>query len=498
MMHSRPTIGAAILVAFLALAPAWAQPQPKSEQPAAPAAAQAAQTPPESVTQHAVGEGAARLSYTATAGTLPATNAKGETTARIFYVAYTAAGENRPISFVFNGGPGAAAAFLHLSAIGPKVLNYDASGVKPVEPVALADNPDSWLPFTDMVFVDPVGTGFSRTADGGEESEKTFYGVEQDADAMRDFVRLYLARASRPLAPVYVVGESYGGFRAALLANRLLRGGIRVQGAVLISPALEFSMLRGDEFALVPLALDLPPVVASHLERAGGIGAPFDLVKEAEALARSTYLVSLAQGLAASEAMTAQLAKMTGLDPKVVARHHGRVSAELFRQEILRNTDRAVSVYDGAISAPMPRPSYSRGFDPILDIAVTVLSPLMVSYARDQLGYKTDLPYVLLNREVNGKWDFGFKGNRQGFVGSLEDLQDARTLNPDLKVFIAHGYTDLVTPYTVSEFLIGQLAPIEKARPIDFRVYRGGHMMYMRPSSRKALTEDARTIYAAK
>jgi carboxypeptidase C (cathepsin A) len=364
--------------------------------------------------------------------------------------------------------------------------------------IALADNPDSWLPFTDLVFVDPPGTGFSRPTDPGEEGQKAFYGVDQDADAMRDFVRLYLTRNSRPLAPTYVVGESYGGFRAALLAKRLLQAGIRVHGAMLISPALEFSMLRGDDYALVPLALDLPPIVASHLERTGGIGAPFELVREAETFARSAYLVSLAQGLSMSEAMVAQLAKMTGLDAKVIARHHGRVSTELFRREIQRNTDRSISRYDGAVSAALPRPSSHSGIDPILDVAVTVLSPLMVSYTRDQLGYKTDLPYELLNREVNAKWEFGFKGGRQGFAGSLDDLQEARTLNPELKVLVAHGYTDLVTTYTVSEFLIGQLPPIEKARPIEFRVYRGGHMMYMRPASRKALTDDARSIYGAK
>jgi carboxypeptidase C (cathepsin A) len=496
MVGSRVIAFISVVCGLLAFAPAGAQTPPPPAQPSTPAAAQAS-IPADKVTEHVIGEGAARLTYTATVGTLPLTNAKGETAAKVFYVAYTAPGEGRPISFVFNGGPGAAAAFLHLSAIGPKVLNFSDNGLEPVQPIALGDNSDSWLPFTDMVFVDPPGTGFSRLTDPGEEGQKAYYGVDQDADAMRDFVRLYLTRAARPLAPVYVVGESYGGFRAALLANRLLRGGIRVHGAMLISPALEFSMIRGDDYALVPLALDLPPIVASHLERTRGIGAPFDLVREAEEFARSDYLVSLTRGVSVSEAMTARLAKMTGLDPQVIARHHGRISPELFRQEILRNTDRSISIYDGAVSAPVPRPSY-RGFDPVLDAAVTVLSPLMVSYTRHQLGYETDLPYELLSREVNSKWDFGLKGSRQGFAGSLDDLQEARTVNPDLKVFVAHGYTDLVTPYTVSEFLIGQLPPIDKARPIEFRVYRGGHMMYMRPASRKTLTEDARAIYGAK
>jgi carboxypeptidase C (cathepsin A) len=172
-----------------------------------------------------------------------------------------------------------------------------------------------------------------------------------------------------------------------------------------------------------------------------------------------------------------------------------RVDASLFRDDYRRSQNRAVSIYDGSIAAPLPRASRRAHFDPVLDVAVTALTPLTENYARHDLRFKTDLPYMLLNREVNGVWDYGTKPNRQGFAGSLEELQKARTLNPDLKVFIAHGYTDLITPYGVSQFLVDQLAPIETARPIELRVYRGGHMMYLRPASRKALAEDVRPLY---
>ncbi len=143
----------------------------------------------------------------------------------------------------------------------------------------------------------------------------------------------------------------------------------------------------------------------------------------------------------------------------------------------------------------MPGPGDNADFDPILDGAVAVLTPLMVQYAREELGFKTDLPYKLLNRDVSRAWEYG--SNRQGYAGSLDDLQKARTLNPGLKVFIAHGYTDLATPYAVSRFLIGQLPPIESARAVEMRVYRGGHMMYMRPASRRELTADVRAVYGA-
>jgi carboxypeptidase C (cathepsin A) len=486
------------LAAFIALSPAWAETEDSGASAGKPEAAEAgpaSKLPADSTTSHTIGAAGARLSYEATAGTLPLTDDDDETIANIFYVAYAAGGEKRPISFVFNGGPGAAAAFLHMAALGPRVLDFTEDGAAPAEPIALSDNPDSWLPFTDLVFVDPVGTGFSRPASSGDKEDKLYYGVEQDADAMVDFMRLYLARTGRELAPVFLVGESYGGFRAVLLAHRLLQQGVRVKGAILISPALEFSMIRGDDYALVPKALLLPSITASHIERTKGIDAPLDLVREAEGFARSDYLLQLVRGVKVDDAIIARLAGLTGLDPKIIARHHGRVDASLFRREIARRDDRAVSIYDGSVDAPLPRPARRAHFDPVLDVAVTALTPLTENYARHDLGFKTDLPYTLLNREVNGAWDYGTKPNRQGFAGSLDKLQQARTLNPDLRVFIAHGYTDLITPYGVSQFLIDQLAPIETARPIELRVYRGGHMMYMRPASRRALTEDVRPLY---
>ncbi len=489
-------LGVFVFAFFWALAPVWAQ-QGGHDAPKHQAAASSAvvsELPADSITQHTLGKGENALHYSATAGTLPLTNDKGETTAKIFYVAYTTGEAGRPVSFIFNGGPGAASAFLHLGAIGPRIQTFTENGAAPERPVGLTDNPDSWLPFTDLVFVDPVGTGYSR-ASGGEDAEKAFYGVNKDADSMTDFFRLYLTRAGRELAPVYVVGESYGGFRASLVADRLLKDGVQVQGAVLISPALEFSMIRGDEYTVMPLALELPSITASHLERAQGYGAPLELVHEAEAFARTDYVVQLAHGLEVSDGNIAKLAHLTGLDPKVIARHHGRISEGLFRGEVLRDENRSVSAYDGSVTIPLPHPARHSRIDPILDDAVNVLTPLMVKYARDELGFHTDLPYTLLNRSLGGKWDYGTKPSRQGYAGCLDELQHARTLNPGLKVMIANGYTDLVTPFSVSRYLVDQLKPIEGARPIETRVYRGGHMMYMRPASRAALSSDARALY---
>jgi carboxypeptidase C (cathepsin A) len=469
-------------------APQTAHARPSGE------AASASHFPADSVTEHTISLGGQSIAYKATAGTLPIFGANGEVAAKMFYVAYVAENRSgRPVTFAFNGGPGASAAFLHLGAIGPRIVPFAENGAEPVRPVQLGDNPDSWLAFTDLVFVDPIGTGYSR-ATGGDEGEHAFWGVERDADSIAEFASLYLARNGRDLAPVYLAGESYGGFRAALLADRLLAKGLNVRGAALVSPALEFSLLRGDEFQLLPLALALPSLTAAHAEMRDGPKAPLDAAHEAETYARSAYLTHLAAGLKSDPAVVAKLSEFTGLDADKVAKHHGRVSTDLFVREYERRTDRAMSRYDATVSVPAPQPEDNERFDPILDGATTALRPAAVTYLRQELGFRTDIEYRLLNRGASGHWDFGTKPNRQGFAGSLEDLEKARMRNRALKVLIVHGYTDLVTPYDVSKYLVSQLRPIEGAASVDVRVYRGGHMMYLRPSSRSELTRDARRM----
>jgi carboxypeptidase C (cathepsin A) len=475
---------------------------PSPHAPAAPQAPAAEKAdparlfPPDAVSQHVLAQGEKRLPYVARAGSLPLLGPKGEVSARIFSVAYTLNEQaaDRPVTFVFNGGPGAASAFLHLGTMGPRAVNFSANGAAALQPVALADNPDAWLDFTDLVFVDPVATGYSRSAAGSEEADKAFFGVEKDADALADFVRLYLTRAGRTLAPVFLAGESYGGFRVALLAQRLVESGTAVRGVVMISPALDFSLLRASGSAFLPLALVLPSLTVTHLERRDGPEAPLEILPEVERFARSAYLVHLAAGRKNDAEIDKTLARYTGLAPDVIRDHLSRVSTRTFTREYEKGGQRVLSRYDATVSAPVPRRSEVH-FDPILDGAVAVLTPAFTQYARAELGYRTDLEYRLLNREVSGRWDYGTSPTRQGFASALDELQKARTHNPALGVLIVHGYTDLVTPYGVSQYLIDQLAPIESARPVELKVYRGGHMMYLRPVSRRALGQDARAFY---
>lgn len=509
-----PLITAASLATMLALAdtsPAQEHPA-HGRKPAEAAAGKAvaaaggevAKPVGDSTTRHELQVGGRRLDYTATAGTLPLSGAKGEVTAHVFYTAYTSeagdsdkGGGTRPVTFAFNGGPGAASAFLHLGALGPRVVPFDDKGALALMPVRLTDNPDTWLPFTDLVFVDPVSTGYSRATGGDEEAKEKFYGVEKDAASLTDFIRLYLARSGRPTAPVVLVGESYGGFRVALLAKRLLKAGMDLRGVIMISPAIEFFLVRGDKLMLLPNVMTLPSIAAANAELSGAADLE-KIVAEAEVFARSRYLVHLAAGIKDDPEINAELARLTGLSVEHIARHHGRVSVGDFRRSWLRSHDRLLSLYDGAVSIPVPRPAGDHHHtDPILDRATAVLTPAFVSYARAELGYRSDLEYHLLNRGVGGKWDYGTSAARQGFAGALDDLQEARTLRPALKVLIAGGYTDMVTPFAASRFLVDQLDPIEGAAPVEVKTYRGGHMMYLRAPSRQALAADARAMYAA-
>ncbi len=487
-----------ILLLVLTFLPAHAEEgKPEAHRTGAATAGPAAQLPQDSVTQHTIALEGRQLAYKATAGTLPISGAKGEVAAKVFYASYTVEGANaRPVTFAFNGGPGAGAAFLHLGAMGPRIVPFQVNGAAAELPVHFADNPDSWLAFTDLVFIDPVGTGYSRAVAGGTDAEKAFWSVDKDAESMAEAVRLWLSRNGRELAPVYLAGESYGGFRVAELSNRLLGMGLALRGVVAISPALEFSLLRGDDYAILPLSFALPSLTAANAEMRDGPDGPLEAVKEAENYALSAYLVHLAAGLKQDEAGVSTLARLTGLDPAVIAKHHGRVSSGLFRREFLHSKDRILSVYDATVSSPAPRPSEHPHYDPILDGAVTVLAPAMASYAASELGFKTGLDYRLLNRETGSHWDFGMKPGQQGYAGSLDALEEARVRNPALKVFIAHGYTDLVTPFAMSRYLVSQLRPIDGAAPIELRVYRGGHMMYLRPASRQQLSHDVQEVYA--
>lgn len=457
--------------------------------------------PPLAITQHTLKLPGLKLNYTAEAASLRLLDGKGVPTAEIFYVSYTREPRDpkRPITFIFNGGPGAASAYLHLGAIGPKAIKSNDKGEVQGPPPRLIDNESTWLPFTDLVFVDPVGTGYSRAI--GDKSDKDFWGVEQDTGALADFVRRFLTDEDRMVSPVFLAGESYGGFRAVTIARQLQKsGGGSPSGLVLISPALEFALLNGEDYDPLTWALDLPSYAAVNLESKGvkGREALGEALKEAERYALGDYLVALASGAAEGGKIASEtVARLTGLPREIVERNDARIWSSLFIKEFARAHGQVLSRYDGSVGGPDPSPSsdYPRGPDPVLDSTIPLWTSAFVDYARNELAYETKEPYKLLNREVRSKWDFGTSPTRQGYAGVLDDIQQARASNRALEVFIGTGYTDLITPYLMPTYLAGQLPPLEGARPIEIKDYAGGHMLYLRPESRAALKADVEAMY---
>ena len=451
--------------------------------------------PPDVRTAHTLHLAGRELAYTAVAGSLALSDDKGEKQADVFYAAYLADGADagrRPVTFVFNGGPGAASAYLNLGAIGPEVLSADPGSQLASTPPLLSPNPDSWLDFTDLVFIDPVGTGYSRAAPG-VDAGKAFFGVHQDIQALASFIRLYLTRNDRLASPKYLAGESYGGFRAARLAHELLTDpGIAVQGIVMLSPALDFGLIRGGgELNLLPPVLRLPSYAAAA-------GASPETLAEAERFAMGDYLTFLASG-AEDERIYAAVARFTGLSPDIVRRYRGAVPPEVFTKETARAKGQVASLYDAttAMADPYPASTTAKGGDPILDGTIAPLSTAMVLYLRQTLGFKTDRPYELLNGEVNAHWDWRSAGGNGGEepLSALDDLRRAVALNPKLRIEIAQGMTDLVTPYFASRFLIAHLPTVQAVSPIELDLYPGGHMMYWHPGVRAKLKENVAKLY---
>src|ERR1700691_2806155 len=379
--------------------------------------------PGDSVTEHSIDVKSGKLAYTATAGTFPLFDQSGSRSAQIFYTAYVAKTDNpstRPVTFVCNGGPGAASAFLNLGLVGPRIAEFGMDG-RDGSAVRLIDNPDTWLAFTDLVLIDPVGTGWSRAAKA--DNAGAFWDVHADAESMAKVIALYVAKNSRASSPKYIFGESYGGFRAAKVARVLQSDqGIVISAILMLSPMLEGAFqFGGDRFAL-GAALQLPSLAAAELERKGTFSQ--DALAQAEHFALTDYLSTLAgpplQGDAAKN-FYARVAQMTGLSNDAVTEGRGFIR-DAYIKNLSAGDHKIVSHYDATFAAddPYPESSSPRGPDPILDGLVRAYGSTFVGYVRDELGFKTDMTYNLLASEITGKWDWG-EGHGQPSVS--DDLR---------------------------------------------------------------------------
>ena len=498
-----------VVVTLMALLPTATGARGDAPGNATPPAAEAkppAPTPlPQHVeTRHTIQLGSRKLDYRAVAETIALTDAKGAPTASVFTISYLAdsnSGQSRPVAFFFNGGPGAAAVFLHLGAAGPRIIEPDPNGAVPNPPPRLIDNPSTWLDFTDLVFVDPVGTGFSRGEGKDNDPSKPFWNVTGDIEALDAVVRLWLTKHQRWGDPVYLVGESYGGFRVGAMAKSLAREeGIVVNGVVMISPALDLALINPEVTALPVAAFALPSYAASAAALAGD--KTFDPAP-VEQFALTEYLVGLAtmKGVPPpGDSFIAKVAAIIGLPVDIVRRERGWVSASAFARELRRDQNQVLSLYDATIARAAPaNPWDQTGGDPILDNSIAAFTAAFNAYAPEGLGYHSDLQYRVLPRYIGHQWNFdGAHRGEDGLGLALSGLQTTLLDYPRTKVLIANGRYDLVTPYLSSRWFVDQLAIPRTVRDaIRLKVYDGGHMMYLRAKSREALAADVAALFAA-
>jgi carboxypeptidase C (cathepsin A) len=445
---------------------------------------------------------------------------KEKPAAEVFSVSYVAdPGDDRPVTFVFNGGPGASSAYLHMGAVGPVRVAFPAQGTLPTMPPRLVLNEESWLAFTDLVFVDPVGTGFSRIieADGkdgpgapdGEAGKKRkdddagpgreYFGYKRDLESLCEFIARWLSGHGRWGSPVFIAGESYGGYRVGRLVRMLQETtGVGLNGAVLISPALEFGSLAPTDYDVLGWVDLLPTMTLAAVHhgrcRAFDADTPSEDVRaEAERFATGDYATLLTRGASMPAEDRARilghLADLIGLPTDLVSRAEGRITIEMFARELLRDERRVLGLYDATIttSDPFPDRETFDGPDPTLAGISPAYTTAINRQLRSEIGVQTDREYLVLSEEVNELWR---NDAPEHFfappLGATDDFRYGMALNPHMKAFITHGRYDLVTPYYASDRLrnLMRLDP-EMASRITVRHFRGGHMFYAWEQSRR-------------
>ena len=450
-----------------------------------------------SVTTHQVTIGGKQLPYTATAGYLPIVNDAGETEAEIFSVTYSAAGpqggKRRPLLFIFNGGPGAASVWLHLGALGPRRVEMLPDGNMPAPPFRLVDNAQSWLDLADLVFVDPVGTGYSRAT--RPELTKNFTTVRGDIDSLIRFIRLYLTRNERWSSPLFLVGESYGTFRSAGLSEHLYEHGIALNGIILVSSILNLQTTSFDNGNDLPYQLFLPSYTATawyHKKLAPELQENLErTVAEAETWAATDYQLALNKGdrLSTEErrATVAKLARFTGLSPAFVDDRNLRIDSRVFVRELLRARGRVVGFMDSRFNSANLEPLAPSGFDPTVSTIRPPFTATVNAYLREELGFQSDLEYFTLGGGI-GHWDWDAKN---GYADTSDNLRNSFAKNPYQKVFVASGYFDLATPHFATEYTLAHLGLTPALRKnITTHYYRAGHMMYLDQESLTQLKRD--------
>lgn len=487
---------AAILVAAMATL-ASAQEREKKTEPAAK------KDPPRdqiSTTQHSFRVGGETIAYTARAGTLVLKDDEGDAKASFFFVSYTKDGADpakRPVTFTFNGGPGSSSVWLHMGAFGPKRVVYaDDDGNAAAPPYKLTDNEASILDVTDLVFIDPVTTGYSRAIPMSDA--KKFHGFEADVESVGSVIRLWTTRYARWSSPKFLAGESYDTTRAAGLAGWLQDQGLYLNGVMLVSSILNFGTARFDSGNDLPFIVFLPTYTATawyHKRLPADLQQrPLaDVLAESERFALGEYTAALMKGNGLSEqerhAIVEKLARYTGLSPRYIEETNLRVNINRFDKELMRDRRRTVGRLDSRflgidIDAAGERPEFDPSYASIYGEYTAVLN----DYVRRTLKFETDLPYEILTDKVR-PWSYDRYQNR--YLDVAETLRQAMSENPHLRVFVANGYYDLATPFAATNYTFSrmQLDP-ELLKNVTMTYYEAGHMMYVHRASREKLRAD--------
>jgi carboxypeptidase C (cathepsin A) len=440
------------------------------------------------------------LSYTATVGSIPVRDEKGKKVAEVVFTSYVLDGPhdlNRPVTFAFNGGPGAASVYLNLGAIGPKRVQFGAQGDSPSDPARLEDNPGTWLDFTDLVFIDPVGTGFSRSLVDKDETKKRFYSIKPDIEYLSRVVYDWLLKNGRMASPKYVAGESYGGFRAPKITYYLqTQLGVGVSGVVMVSPYLEPPADQAGDFSPMPWVTTLPSMAAANYERQGKPLSP-DAMAEVEGYARGQYVTDLLKGRsdpAAVGRIVDKLTAYTGLDREFVQVSGGRIDTRAFLRELYRKQGRIGSVYDSNVTQedPFPWSPDNRRGDPILDAIIAPTTSAMVDFDTRVVGWKVEGRYNALSYDVGENWEKGVE-----LQEATTDLRQAIAADPKMRVLIAHGYDDLSCPYFISRLVVDDMPAGTEPGRVQLHVYPGGHMFYSRPASQASFRRDVMAVFGA-
>jgi carboxypeptidase C (cathepsin A) len=461
-----------------------------------PAAPEQHRLPPDSTTKQTLTLSDRTLAFTATAGSVRLFNDKGEPQADIVYTAYQLDGADtraRPVTFFFNGGPGSASAWLQFGSAGPWRLAINADAVSSSSLPDLLPNAETWLDFTDLVFIDPVGTGYSRFVATGDDVRKNFYSIDGDVSSIAVTIRRWLEKYDRLLSPKFIAGESYGGIRGPkVVSNLQLQQGVGVRGLILVSPVLDFREYSGSSILQYVSSL---PTMAAVARQVKGAVTRADLA-DVEGYARGDFLLDLVKGQADTEATTRladKLAALTGIDQAVSRRLAGRFDVSEFRREFDRKNGKVTGRYDASVLGldPNPDSSFYRFGDPSSEPLSAPLTSAAVDLTNRKLNWRPDGSYELLNGAVEKAWNFG-RGLSP--AESISQLRRILALDPKLKVLVAHGLFDLATPYFGSKILLDQLPAYATPERVKLVVYPGGHMFYSRDASRQAFRAEAQAL----